>query len=153
MDNNNTNHDREKAKQELQSAVKGTHEVLIEATTVFPLTLFPDTVYVDREKITVTQRLFFKLSEVVSIRLEDVLSITADAGPFLGSLKISTRFFDPKKPYSVNYLWRHDALKIKRIVQGYIVALQKNIDCSTLPVPELRNILDKLGQAAPGEEV
>jgi hypothetical protein len=142
-----------KVQRELSDAIRVSHEPLISATTVFPFTLFPDTVVVDREKLTVAHRIFFQVAEVLSIRIEDILNVTADVGPFFGSIKISTRFFDKSKPYNVNFLWREDALKIKRIMQGYIIATQKKIDCSALNSPELAQMLDELGQAAPNEEI
>lgn len=131
---------------ELTQTINRSHEVLIEATTVFPFTLFPDTVTLDRAKLTISHREFFWTGEVMSIRIEDILNVTADVGPFFGSLKIFTRFFNVDKPYSVNFLKRADALKIKRVLQGYIIALQKNIDCSTLPTKELSAMLDDLGR-------
>jgi hypothetical protein len=142
----------EQSMHELQKAVKKSREVLLGATTVFPFTLFPDTVTLDREKLTVSHRFFFRVAEVTSIRIEDILSITADVGPFLGAIKMTTRFYDEREPYRVNYLWRHDALRFKRVVQGYIVARQKGVDCSAFPPDELVGMLDKLGQSAPGEE-
>lgn len=145
--------DKAEAERQLNRAVQGTWETLLEATTVFPFTLFPDTVIIDREKLTVTHRVFFQVAEVMSIRIEDILNVTADVGPFFGSLKISTRFFDRRKPYRVNYLWREDALRIKRVMQGYIIARQKNIDCSAFSAKELAVMLDQLGQASPNEEV
>lgn len=141
------------AKQQLAQAISGSHQALATATTVFPFTLFPDSVIVDREKFTVTHRIFVRVAEVISIRVEDILNVTADVGPFFGSLKISTRFFDPDKPYAVNYLWRSDALKIKRIMQGYIIAIQRRIDCTALSTPELAKLLDELGRAEPFDEV
>jgi hypothetical protein len=142
-----------KVHHELSSVIQAAQEPLITATTVFPFTLFPDTVVVDREKLTVAHRIFFQVAEVLSIRIEDILNVTADVGPFFGSLKLSTRFFDKSKPYNVNYLWREDALKIKRIMQGYIIATQKGIDCSALSSPELAKLLDELGQATPHDEI
>lgn len=141
------------AERQLSQAVNATQETLLEATTVFPFTLFPDTVIVDREKLTVTHRIFFQVAEVMSIRIDDVLNVTADVGPFFGSLKISTRFFDRRKPYKVNYLWREDALRIKRVMQGCIIARQKDIDCTAFGAKELADMLDQLGQASPTEEV
>lgn len=82
----------------------------------------------------------------MSIRIEDILNVTVDVGPFFGSLKIFTRFFNANKPYMVSFLRRDDALRIKRILQGYIIALQKNIDCSTLPTKELADMLHELGK-------
>ncbi|HUS26038.1 MAG TPA: hypothetical protein VMY99_01675 [Nevskiaceae bacterium] len=146
--------DRQQAvPKQLERAVGGSQDVLMKTTTVFPFTLFPDTVMVDRQKLTVTHRTFFMVAEVMSIRIEDILNVTANVGPFFGSIKISTRFFSTEKPYEVHYFWRHDALRMKRIIQGYIVALQKNIDCSRLPAKQLATMLDQLGQGAPDEEI
>ncbi|HTE21906.1 MAG TPA: hypothetical protein VK674_02590 [Candidatus Limnocylindria bacterium] len=131
---------------ELAETITKSREVLVSATTVFPFTLFPDAVTLDRAKLTIAHREFFAVGEVVSIRIEDILNVMADVGPFLGSLKIFTRFFSTDKPYQVSFLRRQDALRIKRILQGYIIAIQKKIDCSALPTPELARMLDDLGQ-------
>lgn len=141
------------AEHELGKAISDSQEALVTATTVFPFTLFPDTVIVDREKFTVAHRIFFRVAEVTTIRVEDILNVTADVGPFFGSLKILTRFFDPDKPYTVNFLWRSDTLRIKRVLQGYVIAIQKKIDCSALSTPELAVLLDDLGRATPNDEV
>jgi hypothetical protein len=131
---------------ELSQTISSSHEVLVQATTVFPFTLFPDTVTLDRAKLTIAHREFFGVAEVMSIRIEDILNVTADVGPFFGSLKIFTRFFSTDRPYTTSFLRRRDALRIKRILQGYIIALQKDIDCSSLPTKELANMLDELGK-------
>jgi hypothetical protein len=148
-----SDNERREVKKEINKAVGGSQEILVSATTVFPFTLFPDTFTLDRTKATITHREFFRVGEVLSIRIEDILNVTANVGPFFGSIKISTRFFDPQKPYSVNFFWREDALKIKRIMQGYLIALQKKIDCSALSTQELAKLLDELGQSAPEETV
>lgn len=131
---------------ELTQTISRSHEILAQATTVFPFTLFPDTVTLDRAKLTISHREFFAVAEVMSIRIEDILNVTADVGPFFGSLKVFTRFFNVDKPYTISFLRRSDALRIKRILQGYIIALQKNIDCSSLPTKELATMLDDLGR-------
>ncbi len=145
--------ERDKAQEELSTAIGNAKEVLVRATTVFPFTLFPDTITLDRAKLSVTHREFFKVGEVMSIRIEDVLNVTAHVGPLFGSIKIATRFFDLEKPYSVNYFWREDALRIKRITQGYIIAMQQEIDCSSLSTKELSAMLDKLGSSAGDKHV
>ncbi len=132
------------SRQELHEAIRGSGEVLASATTV--LTIFPDTLTLDRAKITITKRQFFSTAEVMSLRIEDVLNVTASVGPFLGSIKITSRVMNTDKPYTIGRFWREDALRIKRITQGYVIALQRKIDCSTLPVPELVDMLEKLGQ-------
>jgi len=136
-----------KAIRELKRAVVSADEILARADAVFPFNLFPDTITIDREKITIAHRVFFRIAEVISIRIEDVLNVTADVGPFFGSLKITSRFFDhQEKPYKITFLWRSDAMRLKRIAQGYLIARKKNIDCSKLSAKELRDALDSLGK-------
>ncbi|HET8670477.1 MAG TPA: hypothetical protein VFM05_07595, partial [Candidatus Saccharimonadales bacterium] len=126
--------------------VIGSNELLAEATTVFPFTLFPDTVTVDRTQVTIAHRSFFAVGDITSIRIEDVLNVDTNVGPFFGSLKVYTRFFNTQKPYRINWLWRNDALRVKRILQGYLIATKKQIDCSALKTEELATMLDELGK-------
>lgn len=130
---------------ELKQAIKGSNQVLATATTVFPLTLFPDTLTVDRAKLTITKRRFFGAAEVMSIQIEDVLNVTATVGPLFGSIKIDSRI-PTAKPYVVHHFWRKDALRLKRITQGYLIALQRGIDCSSLTNGDLAALLDQLGE-------
>lgn len=133
---------------QLSEAITNSQEVLFTAKTVFPFTLFPDTITLDREKLTIAHRFFIRVAEELSIRIEDILNITADVGPIFGSIKLQTRFFDPSKPYTISYLKRNDALRVKRIVQGHIIATQKKIDCSVFSGKQLAELLDDLGQGS-----
>ncbi len=144
---------KQQAERELVEAIGNSRDVLVRATTVFPITLFPDTIAVDRTKLTVTHRDFLRSGEVLSISIEDILNVTAQVGPIFGSVKISTRFFDNTKPYEVDHFWRSDALKIKRIVQGYLIAKQQEVDCSSLSTPELAKMLDRLGKVDKQEKL
>jgi hypothetical protein len=149
----NADPDKQKAAQELVETIGDSQDILVKATTVFPLTLFPDTISVDRTKITITHRTFIYAGDELSIAIEDVLNITATVGPFFGKITLATRFFDPSKPYEVDHFWRDDALKIKRIVQGYLIARQKEIDTSALSTKELAKALDELGKNQPDENI
>lgn len=142
-----TRYDKYKAKQELVKAVGSAHEILCHARSVFPFMLFPDEITIDREQVSITHRNFFKVGEVNSIRVADILNVEANVGPFFGSLQISTRFFtSEKQPYRMKWLSRDDAMRVKRILHGYLVAIKKNIDVSALSTEELAAMLDQLGQ-------
>lgn len=133
-------------RQELENTIRDAHAILATASTVFPLTLFPNTITIDRAKITVTRRTFFQTAVVQTIRIEDVLSIDANVGPILGSVKIMSQWWNEELPQlSVDKLWREDAERIKRIGQGYVIALKKDIDCASLSTEELAHMLDKIG--------
>lgn len=133
----------EVSKQELREAIEGSNQVLAQATTV--LSLFPDTLTVDRAKLTIKKRTFFRAAEVMSMRIEDILNVTATLGPFLGNVKIASRVMNEDQDSTVGRFWRRDAERIKRITQGYIIALQREIDCSTLGTRELAGMLERLG--------
>lgn len=145
--NRNTHHqDVVEVRDELQQAIHDSHEIIASADTVFPFTLFPDTVTIDRAKLTIVLRSFFSVAKVMSIRIEDILNVTANVGPLFGSLHIVSRVLNPDKPFDINFLHRADALKMKRIMQGHIIAMQKEIDVSSLNTPELAKMLERLGE-------
>lgn len=121
-------------------------EVLASAQTVIlPHNLFPDTVTVDRTKVTITQKTFFWSSNTVSIRIEDMLNISVSLGPFFGSLKISSRVMNSTDHFDINYFWRKDATYLKHIIQGYMITVHNNIDTSTMAKDELIDKLIELG--------
>lgn len=132
----------------LSEAIGHSKDILFIASTVFPFSLFPDTVAVDREKVTIVNRTFFRVAEIVSLRIDDVLNVMADVGPFFGAVKIQTRFFDAAS-YSIKFLKRSDALKLKRILHGYVIANQKGIDCDGFTADELATLLDEIGKDSP----
>ncbi len=142
------------------AAIKA-HDVLFKADTVFPFILFPDTVTLDREKLTIIHRPFFRMAKITAIRIKDILNAEVDIGPFFGSLRVVTRYYSGpdsqfagsdsseknRKPATINFLWRHDAMKLHSMLQGYIIATQKEIDCSEVPKEELVTLLHDLGQS------
>src|SRR5205085_3024609 len=109
----------------------------------FPL--FPDTIIVDRTKLTIIKRSFFRVADVTSIRIEDVLNTSTSVGFFWGSVIITSRVFNDDQTEHVGMFWRSDAKRLKRIIQGYVIALQKEIDCTQLGTKELAAMLEKLG--------
>lgn len=141
------------AKEKLMQAVGDSRDVIARATTVFPFTLFPDTITIDRNKVSVTHRTFFNVAEVQSFRIEDIFNVTVQLGPFFGGIQLATQFYDAEKPYTVNMFWRSDALRIKRIIQGYMIALKKKVDTSALSSKELAKALDDLGKVGEAEKV
>jgi hypothetical protein len=133
----------EQSKQELEQAIIGSNQILAQSTTV--LVPFPDTMTIDRAKITVTKRSFFRTAEVMSIRIEDVLNVACSVGLLFGSITLISRVMNSDQTVSVGHFWRHDAQRLKWIGQGYVIALQRNIDCSALEAGELAAMLEKLG--------
>lgn len=130
---------------QLKKAVARSHEVLASARSIFPFALFPDDVVVDRTKITIIKRDFFWSKNIISIRIEDVLNVSAGTGPFFGSLNISSRVMNSTDHFSIDYFHKKDAIHLKHIIQGYVIAQHNNLDTSHLTKEELIETLCELG--------
>ncbi len=133
---------------EIQKYVEESKVVLFEASTVFPLTLFKSTVIVDKTKVTIIQRTFFFTANVISLRIEDILSVTNSVGPFFGGIRVTTRVISSVDHFDINNFWRKDAIKLKHIIQGYIIAMHKDKNVGQLPKNKLLPILENLGHDA-----
>ncbi len=136
---------QQKKEEVLQKIVSQSHEVLMTANTVFPVSLFPDTITIDRTKVTITRRDFFWSSDVMSIRIEDVLNVQVSVGPLFGSLIIASRVMSTTDHFNIRHLWRSDAARLKHILQGYVIAQHNKIDTSHLNKKDLIETLLELG--------
>lgn len=131
----------------IRNVVKRSHEVLAGAKTVpLPVNLFPDSIIVDRTKVTITRRNFFWVSQVITTRIEDILAVTSNMGPLFGSLLIATRVMNSTDHYEINFFWRKDAEYLKQIIQGYVIAQHNSIETKHLSRDELVDTLLELGR-------
>lgn len=137
---------KRQSRQNLRRIVRQSQEIVAGANTVFPVTLFPDTIVIDRVKVTITRRTFFWSEEVTSVRIQDILDVSASIGPLFGSLTIAIRVVGAVNYFQVNYFWRKDVMRLKRIIQGYVIAKRNKMDLAHLGARELRWTLEGLGQ-------
>jgi len=133
----------------LASLTEMGHDILFKANTVFPFTLFPDSVILDREKVTFVTRYFFGVAKITGIPIRDLLSVEADIGPFFGSVHTASRFFITT-PFSIRWLRRKDAIKLRRLLQGYIISNEQDIDCAKIEKDKLIAMLNDLGGGETG---
>lgn len=133
--------------EKLVDVTVGAHDILFSASTVFPFTLFPDSISMDREQLTIVHREFFSMADTISVRIEDILNVESKVGPFFGSIHIFSKFFtnDIK---SISFLTRENTLRIQRLIQGYMIARHRKIDCSGVEKRQLIVLLNDLGQGA-----
>jgi hypothetical protein len=129
---------------ELKRAVAHSSEVLASAKTVLPF-LFPHEIILDRTKITLIKRNFFWSSDVLSIRVEDILNVAASVGPLFGSVTVASRVMSSIDHFEVDRFWRSDATRLKQIIQGYLMARQNGIQTDHLNCHELVETLYELG--------
>lgn len=133
--------------QKIIDALERSHEVLAAVkTVVLPMNLFPDSIIVDRTKVTIKRRAFFWTSEVITTRVDDILSVTANFGPIFGSIIISTRVMNSTDHYEIDYFFRKDAVYIKELIQGYVIAQHNKIETQHLSKEDLIKTLLDLGR-------
>lgn len=134
-----------RAAEQLKTVVKKSHEVLGSAQTVFPITLFPDSIVVDRTKISITKRDFFWSSNVISFQIQDVLNVSCGVGPLFGSLTIASRVMSSVDHFQIDHLWRGDAIYLKHLIQGHIIAKNNMLATDGLTKEEMIETLCELG--------
>jgi hypothetical protein len=136
-----------KGPEKLEELTEKSQDVLYEADTVWPFTLFPDTLKLDREKLTIANRFFWRVANITSVPVGEIMSAEAFVGPFFGSLHLTFRFF-ANNERTIKFLWRKDAQEMQRLIHGYIIAHRREIDVSSVSKDELVKLLTELGQGA-----
>ena len=133
----------EESENALAKAIHDSGEILATATTVFaPQRTI---LILNRTKLVVEKKSPLGARKVMSVPIEDVLNVSASAGPFFGTVTFITKLAGPAKPHNIGLFWRKDTIKLKRIIQGYIIALQRKIDLNVVPTAELREMVYELG--------
>ena len=135
----------EEVHEKLIDITQKAQDILFQADTVFPFTLFPSTVTLDREKLTVAHRIFFRVAKIITVPVTSMVSAEADVGPFFGSIHMTSKYFIDTT-HHLNYLSRGNAIELQRLLQGYIIAQERKIDVSEVDKDDLRVLLHDLGQ-------
>lgn len=138
----------QEAKQKVEKIEKRSDNVLMRIKAVFPFDLFPNTLIIDANKVTIIDSIFFASESVISILLEEITDVTVDSNFFLAKLNI-TYSHHPLRPehYSIPALRKKEALKAKDIIQGLLVLrISEGIDLSKLKPDEIVKQLEGIGK-------
>lgn len=131
------------AEERLAEAAASSREILFKTNSVWPFMMFRDTITLDREKLSLAHRAFFLVAKVTSIPVRDLTGVEANFGPFFGSLKIISTSSDTE---NIEFLWRKDAVILRQLLQGYIIANERQIDTADINKQDLVKLLKKLGE-------
>jgi len=131
----------------LVELTESSQDILYEADTIFPFTIFPDTITLDREKLTIADRFFWRTAKITSTPISEIMSCEANVGPLFGSLHLTFRFFTDNQR-TLSFLKRQDVTELQRLIHGYIIAHRREIDTSNVDLEDLKTLLLELGQGA-----
>jgi hypothetical protein len=122
-------------------------EILLSATTVFPFILFPDTINIDRQKLTVVHRSFFRAAKIASVQIKDIRNIEANLGPLFGSLTLTSKHF-LNNTQTINFLKRSEIIQIQRSIQGLMIAEREGVDTRGISKEQLMTLANTLGKGS-----
>lgn len=124
--------------------VKKSNRILISISTHrFPFDFFPDTLNVEEGRLTIINRSFFLSSQVHSVDIKDISNIFVNTAPFFAELVIISKTFT-KNEIRIKYLWKDEAIFVRRIIEGLRIFQSKQIDTSTFSIQELITKLKEL---------
>lgn len=132
--------------QEISQLSEASQDILFQCSSVFPFTLFPDSISVDKKKVTIVYSLFFFSKSVFTILLEDIRTVKVDSGLFFGTLSIEVAGYE-QNPQPLNFLPKFSAFKIRDIIMGLVAARREEIGIGKINKKELSIRAKKIGQA------
>jgi hypothetical protein len=142
-----TEYQNEDGLDKLKDVVEQSQHVIAQAKGVFPFDLFPDSIIMDRQKVTLKHRRFFAVEQTISVQHKDIKNIQADIGPLFGSLTLTSDHFI-NNTQTIRFLWRKDVEEIQRLVQGIIVADKEEVELGDVGNDELVDLLKELGKGS-----
>lgn len=137
--------DRKKHTANLVGLVGGAKENLLSVHTVFPFVLVADTLKVDRQKLTIVHKSLFGTAQTASIRLKDLRNVQANVGPLFSSITLTSQHF-LNNTQTIRFLKRKDIIEAQRLLQGFMIAHEAQIDTDQVGHMDLKSLLNKLGQ-------
>lgn len=126
------------------SLVKKSNRILVTISSHRLLfDFFPDTLNVEESRITVITRNFFMSSQVHSVDIKDISNVFINTAPFFAQLVIVSKTF-AKNEIRIKYLWKDEAVYVRRIIEGLRAFEAKQIDTSIYTIVDLRAKLSQL---------
>ncbi len=126
--------------------VRASRRILLEAKNVFPFDLFTDKIIIDENKVDIIYGIFFYSKEVFSIPYNRISQATSTIGLFFGSITLEIQGYE-QNPSVLKWLWRSDAIRARRMINGLVTAHQQGIDLTKLDLTGVKHLVEEIGTA------
>ncbi len=142
---------REQTKQKLDAIADKHDVILFTAKTVFPFSIFPDTLVIDTTKITIVRKQMFATENIITVPHKDIADASVQTALFLATFTLTytlhTQSPGAAQPITetISSLRREDAIKAKNLIKGILVARAESIDISKIEPDELLNTIERFG--------
>lgn len=137
---------RDKNTEKLDTLTHLSDNRLFRLHSVFPFTLFTDTIVIEHKSVIIEKKNFFLSSEIYPISIKDILSPVVSTGVFFATLHLE---LGPggfhQNPPEISFLKKSEALKARRIIMGLIICDKEGIDLTKMNKDEVLRKLDEVG--------
>jgi hypothetical protein len=135
----------EKNYEKLNKIVEQSNIVLFKCSTFFPFDFFPDDVSVDLHSVNLVIRDFFWSERRHSVKIQDITDVMVETSPFFATLKIIDWGFT-ENSIRISFLKISDARKLRRIIQGLVIANREGVSLTNLKDEHLIEKVEAIGK-------
>lgn len=126
---------KEEDKQTVSDLIKKSNRRIISISSLFPWTLFPNTIEVEESRVTFIFRQLFA-SQSHSVNIKDISNVFIQSSPFFATLQIVSRTF-VENDITVGHLDATKAQRVQMVIEGLRTFAEHNIDTSNYEINEL----------------
>jgi len=112
--------------------------------SVFPFRIFPCSVSLNRNKVTVQDYSFFQAKEVQTVLIKDIVSVTTDETMMLSTLTLLDKA-PSASGITATHLRKEEARKMRRLIEGLMIVDREGVDITHIENSQLLNYLESLG--------
>lgn len=126
---------KEEDKQTVSDLIKKSNRCIISISSLFPWTLFPNTIQVEESRVTFIFRQLLG-SQSHSVNIKDISNVFIQSSPFFATLQIVSRTF-VQNDIMIGHLDVKKAYKVQLVIEGLRTFAEHNIDTSNYEIDEL----------------
>lgn len=132
---------KEEDKQAVSDLIKKSNRRIISISSLFPWSLFPDTIEVEESRVTFIFRQLLS-SQSHSVNIKDISNVFIQSSLFFASLQIVSRTF-VQNDITIDHLSIRKAHRVQMVIEGLRTFAEHNIDTSSY---EIRELIAKIGE-------
>lgn len=133
------------ATKKLEDLAGKADNVLLKVTTIWPFTLFVNDIIIDPYKVSIIFREFFWSEHIHSVMIKDILDVVVETSVFFATVRIVDQGYI-ENTIDIAYLKRDDAIMVRKIIQGLVIAHRQAVDLSVLSSSHIRQRAEEMGQ-------